>query len=374
MNILYIFGYKYSLQTWKNSGALEREIEFFNKMWEDHKVIYTLITYGNKKDLKIDLPANIKVIPMFHDSAKNKSSIAMFIMSLVFPFKIYKYMDDFDVIKTNQLNGSWMAIILKILLKNPLFLRTGFDQLLFAINDDKNKLKVFFFYLLTRISLYFCDFYSVTSKSDIDYLSKRFKNNTKLIYRPNWVKIEEQLKTSDKKNFIFLSAGRLENQKNFKLLISALSDIGQEITIIGRGTEESNLKLLAKSLNVNLKIVPGLPHKEFLLFLKNVKFFILPSLYEGNPKVLLEAMSKGCVPIVSDIKNHTEIIKDDFNGLTFTNNDLESLRITLIKAGKMRNFKELSSNSFNTVLKNNSLEKITEQEYQDYINLKQITK
>lgn len=374
MKILYIFGYKYTLQIWKNSGALEREIEFFNKMWNDHQVRYTLITYGNKNDLKIDLPDNIKIIPMFPNSTKDSASIKMFIMSVIFPFKVYKKIREFDAIKTNQLNGSWLAIILKVLIKKPLFLRTGFDQLLFAINDNKNKLKIFFFYVLTRVSLYCCDFYSVTSKSDIDYLSKRFNNNTKLIYRPNWVEIEEQLKTSSKKDFIFLSAGRLENQKNFKLLISALSDIRQEITIIGSGTEESNLKLLAKSLNVNLKIVPGLPHKEFLLFLKNVKFFILPSLYEGNPKVLLEAMSKGCVPIVSDIKNHTEIIKDGFNGLTFKNNDLESLRITLIKAGKIRNFKELSSNSFNTVLKNNSLEKITEQEYQDYINLKQITK
>ena len=72
MKILYIFGYKYTLQIWKNSGALEREFEFFNKMWNDHQVRYTLITYGNKNDLKIDLPDNIKIIPMFPNSTKDR--------------------------------------------------------------------------------------------------------------------------------------------------------------------------------------------------------------------------------------------------------------------------------------------------------------
>lgn len=374
MNILYIFGYKYTLQTWKNSGALEREVEFFNKMWVDHQVKYTLITYGNKNDLEIDLPDNIKIVPMFPNSTKNKSSMSMLIMSIIIPFKIYKHFDDYDVIKTNQLNGSWLAIILKLILKKPLFLRTGFDQLLFAINDKKFKLKIFFFYLLTKFSLFFCDIYSVTSKSDIKYLSNTFANDNKLIYRPNWVKVEKQPKKYSKENIIFLSAGRLESQKNFKLLISALSGIGQDIRIVGSGSEESELKLLAKSLNVNLKILPNLSHKEFLLYLKNVSFFILPSLYEGNPKVLLEAMSVGCIPIVSDITNHTEIIKDGINGLTFKNNDVESLKETLIKAQKIKNFTELSNNSFDTVSRNNSLENITRQEYQDYIDLKQLAK
>jgi glycosyltransferase involved in cell wall biosynthesis len=374
MKILYIFGYKYTLQIWKNSGALEREFEFFNKMWNDHQVRYTLITYGNKNDLKIDLPDNIKIIPMFPNSTKNNAGIRMFIMSFIFPFKIYKNIREFDAIKTNQLNGSWLAIILKVLIKKPLFLRTGFDQLLFAIKDNKIKPKVFFFYLLTKISLNFCDIYSVTSKSDINYLSRKFTNNEKLIYRPNWVKIEKKPTRDAKENFMFLSAGRLESQKNFKLLINALSGTGQDIRIVGRGSEESDLKLLARSLNVNLQIIQNFSYKKFLVSLENVKFFILPSLYEGNPKVLLEAMSKGCVPIVSDIQNHTEIIEDGLNGLTFKNNDVESLRTTLMKAMKMKNYEELSKNSFETVANNNSLEKSTSQEYQDYVNLKKFPK
>ena len=36
---------------------------------------------------------------------------------------------------------------------------------------------------------------------------------------------------------------------------------------------------------------------------------ISSSLFEGNPKTILEAMSMGCIVIASDIKNHRELIE-----------------------------------------------------------------
>ena len=32
MKILYIFTFDYSLKTWKNSGILDRELEYFNEL------------------------------------------------------------------------------------------------------------------------------------------------------------------------------------------------------------------------------------------------------------------------------------------------------------------------------------------------------
>ena len=51
--------------------------------------------------------------------------------------------------------------------------------------------------------------------------------------------------------------------------------------------------------------------------MKKYKFFILPSNFEGNPKVLLEAMSFGMVCLVSNISNHKEIITNKKNGFIF---------------------------------------------------------
>ena len=49
--------------------------------------------------------------------------------------------------------------------------------------------------------------------------------------------------------------------------------------------------------------------------MSNYKIFVLPSLFEGNPKALSEAMSQGCVPFVSNIKNNKELVVDKENGL-----------------------------------------------------------
>ena len=40
-----------------------------------------------------------------------------------------------DLIKTNQLNGSWVGIILKFMLKKPLIIRTGYNLYEFSKND-----------------------------------------------------------------------------------------------------------------------------------------------------------------------------------------------------------------------------------------------
>ena len=47
-------------------------------------------------------------------------------------------------------------------------------------------------------------------------------------------------------------------------------------------------------------------------------YFLTTSLYEGNPKTVLEALSSQCIVFASDIKNHEEIINDGVNGFLFS--------------------------------------------------------
>ena len=115
-------------------------------------------------------------------------------------------------------------------------------------------------------------------------------------------------------------------------------------------------------------MISNLSHNSFISKLEMQSFY-LASTHEGNPKVLLEAMSLGCIPIVSDIKNHTEIIQNGVNGFTFKNNDLESLKLVLNKVVKLKNINEISENSFNHVKINNSLSNLSRKEYEDYLQL-----
>lgn len=339
INILYIFGFNYSLKTWFDSGSLDRETLFFNTVNKKENINYYLLTYGTSQDLKILNSPNIKVLPIF-SKFKIKSKTLILLYSIFYPIFFYKNFKNIDLIKVNQLSGSWVGIILKLLIKKPLYIRTGYDAFLFSKLDKKPQYKQLLFKLLTKISLVYSDLYSVTSKSDFEFIVNNYNfDKSKLVLRRNWVVVSDNGDPDLFKNRYhkLISVGRLEDQKNYFLLIDAIKNTGIDLDIIGNGSLKLELQEYAKINNVNLKILGNLSNNETLNLLKKYKFFILPSKYEGNPKSLLEAMSSGCVVFASNIKNHYEIIDNNINGYLF---DLESQNINLLLIDKLTLAKE----------------------------------
>ena len=118
--------------------------------------------------------------------------------------------------------------------------RTGYDLLEFSIKNKKNFLKKILYYFLTGFCILYSDLYTVTSKSDNDLLRRRlFAKNIEI--RPNWIKIEKEVKTVNKKHNTILSVGRLEHQKNYKSVISSISNSKYIYDIFGQGSLKKNL-------------------------------------------------------------------------------------------------------------------------------------
>ena len=63
MKILYIFTFDYSLKTWKNSGILDRELEYFNEL--KNNIDITLITYGDASDEKFAENYGLNIYPLY---------------------------------------------------------------------------------------------------------------------------------------------------------------------------------------------------------------------------------------------------------------------------------------------------------------------
>ena len=95
------------------------------------------------------------------------------------------------------------------------------------------------------------------------------------------------------------------------------------------------------------------------------KYFILNSKFEGNPKVLLEAMSSGCIVFCSYIEAHQDIIVENVNGF-FIHNKQEFLNNLNMLEKKLFNEKQIKKESVNRILKTNSLETYVEKEYENY--------
>ena len=290
IDVLYIFSFRSTLSSWKNSGFLDREIRFFQEVSRNLNVTFYLLTYGSNEDLEIFEGANIKIIPMFK-KPKNINKSFYLIWSIIYPIVYRNKFKNIDIIKANQLSGSWVGIILKFILKKPLIVRTGYDAYLFSVHESKPKLKQQLFKLLTYIALKSSNLYSVTSNSDKKFIIENYKfNNSKLILRPNWIDTSYKFTEAGFKNRKnkLISVGRLELQKNYMFLLDSLKGTDIEIDIIGSGTLKNNLIKYAKQNNIKLNIFENVPNSELLNILKIISFLSSPLYMKAIQKVYLK--------------------------------------------------------------------------------------
>ena len=118
-----------------------------------------------------------------------------------------------------------------------------------------------------------------------------------------------------------LYVGRLSPEKNLEALIVALAKlVGRfdlHLTLVGAGPLRARLETVATELGVALEIVPFVDHRALPAFYTAADAFVLPSLTEGHPKVLLEAMSCGRPCIASDVGGNRSILAGRDAGLLF---------------------------------------------------------
>ncbi len=129
--------------------------------------------------------------------------------------------------------------------------------------------------------------------------------------------------------------GELREKKGQQFLLDALTTVRRErpacLLIIGevRATQESVVQMYAhhQPENAQRVIVTGhLPHPEKVAsYLRLCDVYLQPSLWEGMPNALLEAMACGCCCIASDAGGIPEIISHGENGFLLPRSQLHRL-------------------------------------------------
>ncbi len=367
MKILFLFTYGVSLKDWEESGLASREIKSFKKMNEKYGIEYIFLTFGDFKDLNYEEKYPfVKIVPIFNFVKRKNGKIVNFLSTLIRIKKIIKQANlNFDLIKTNQLYGSWLALTIKILYRKPLIIRTGYDLLTFSLKDKKSLLKIILYYVLTLISLLFCNLYTVTSKIDKDFLVKLFPfAKSKIILRRNWVNISSDVNNFDSRyDKKFISVGRLEKQKNFDYLIKKLDGSDIELDIYGEGSLKNKLVELN---NKNVNFYGSIQNSVLLERYQKYKVFITSTLYEGNPKAIIEAMGSGCVVIAPDIESIKEIVIHEETGILY-NPEIHNLKnVIQSQLEDTENMKRISNNAKKYAKKNHSLENYILDEVEEF--------
>ena len=124
------------------------------------------------------------------------------------------------------------------------------------------------------------------------------------------------------KKFNLLFIGNLIKTKGvFELLTAAkkLSDekIDFELSIIGKGPEESNLAsyIAENNLNESIKLIGGVPHELLDQWFSKSHALILPSYREGVPNVIMEALATGTPVVATSVGGIPEVINNEVNGI-----------------------------------------------------------
>ena len=366
MHVILLFTYGYSLKLWHESGALERELTYYKRLSREGNIKFTFITFGEEDDLNYS--NEFDIFPIYKYLKIRKSRTLSYLQSFYIPFIIKKNINDFDLIKQNQLIGSWISILLKILTGKPLFIRTGYDMYKFSIEDDKKWFVRFLYKKLTALSLKYSDLYSVSNAQDKYFLNKNFTNKNKIVIRPNWVLSAERSSIENRNKNSILNVGRLERQKNQIELIRALKNTDFNLVIYGEGSLKNFLLQKSNELNVQTKINNVVQYHDLLEIYKQYKFFVLSSDFEGNPKVLLEAMAAGCIVIAKNIPNNKELIKNSEDGFLYSDEkELKSLFDNFTKGNI--DFVSISNKAIKKVENNYSIEKLLRDEITDLKNL-----
>ncbi len=133
-----------------------------------------------------------------------------------------------------------------------------------------------------------------------------------------------------------LFVGRLRIRKGVEVLLRALALVGRPVPlwIAGEGEHREALEACARrfDLATQVRFLGRCDAGQIRWLLDRATALVVPSIYEGMPLVVLEAMSAGAPVIASRVSGIPEVVEDGVSGWLVPPEDPEALASVLIAA------------------------------------------
>lgn len=122
--------------------------------------------------------------------------------------------------------------------------------------------------------------------------------------------VSEPLAETDKETFLLVAAGRLHPQKGYRYLLDAIDELvnrrGRQqlkLMLFGTGELEAELRRFVTEHHLECHVTFGGFTANLHSWFRRAQLFVLPSLYEGLPNSLLEAVACGIPALAADCRS-----------------------------------------------------------------------
>jgi glycosyltransferase involved in cell wall biosynthesis len=303
-----------------------------------NKIIVFSVT--SQKSKTIDINPNIKVV--FKHIPSLPQTLNAFLFEAYFVKKEIQRVKP-DIVHSHNMTGYTIGAIKS---GYPCLITPHGDWISEQLNNSKNEsiktnLKVFIWKKIYKYIFTKGKVFSAISPY-VEELIKSY-NPSANIFRINNPLSDAYYKTNnyvEKENRI-LWAGRICKLKRldiaieiFKSLIKVFPNLIFEVA--GQPdakTEKEFIRLrreAIKSLGNNIVFHGHLSREDMIKSYDRAKIFLLTSEQEASPMVIIEAMARGCVPVVFDLPGIRHLIKDGVNGIIVKNRQSDQLILKII--------------------------------------------
>ena len=138
-------------------------------------------------------------------------------------------------------------------------------------------------------------------------------------------------------DIVLMNVNRLEPNKGVPYLIESLKILNRELNVklilVGTGSEEEKIKRLIKHLGLSEKVkhFKNIPDKLMFQLYTLADISVTPTLYEGLPLVVLEAMACGKPIVASNVSEVPQAVKDGINGFLVPPRNPEAIADAVLK-------------------------------------------
>lgn len=312
-----------------NMGGAQRVVSILCNYWSQHGHNVTLIsTFSGDKEQYYKLNKDVALEKVTDSPFLSKIKVWNLIWKLINLRKLIKNQNP-DVVISFLARVNVASALSMIGIKSPLIICERTWPPFASLNNKFLRIYRFLFRGAKKIIVQ-------TQKSKTWMIENFPDTNVKVIPNPIIYPLPVLIKKSVspkslvlQNRKVILASGRMVKFKQFDVLIEAFSQIKDkyqdwDLVILGDGEEKDNLNKLSFELGITDRVFfPG-KVGNISEWYKRADLFVLSSIVEGFPNVLLEAMSYGVPSISFDCDTGPrDMIQDGINGILVDPNEKE---------------------------------------------------